>query len=356
VPRSLEQDWTVARSGFTAGLLAAAVAASLVWGLCTLARAGGVLDAARASEKVSCGVTVEATDWNKEDLHGSLAALGGEVCKAIAVALFGDATKAHIQPYPVEQEGLEALKKGSADVIVGVTPSASSLALYGVAFGPPILFDAQGFMVHKASGIGSLADLAGRKICFIDGTENGPILFAAMKARGIGFIPFPFQEEGEMDAGLVVGRCDAVTADLSKLAQVRAEFHGMVKDFAILPEMLTLAPVTPAYRQGDAQWGAIIDWTVHALVQAEASGVTQANVAAMRQNDDPVVQHLLGADWSAGQALGLDREWASHVIAAVGNYAEVYARTVGEGSPLGLPRGLNALWTNGGLMRPLPVR
>jgi general L-amino acid transport system substrate-binding protein len=342
--------------GAWAPLLAAALAAPLILGIGTPARAGGVLDAVKASQKLSCGVTVEVTDWNKEDLHGSLATLGGEICKAVAAAVLGDAAKAHIQPYPVEQEALEALKKGSADVVMGVTPSASGLALYGVAFGPPIFYDAQGFMVHKASGIGALADLAGRKICFIAGTENGPVLSAAMKARGIGFIPFPFPEEGEMDAALAVGRCDAVTADLSKLAQLRAEFRGKVTDFVTLPELLTLAPVAPAYRQGDAQWGAIVDWTIHALIQAEASGVTQANLTQMRASEDPVIQHLLGADWAAGQALGLDRDWAARVVAAVGNYGEVYERTVGAGSPLTLSRGLNALWTNGGLMRPLPVR
>jgi general L-amino acid transport system substrate-binding protein len=346
----------VAQSRFTTGLLAAAIAAGLSCGISPQALAGSMLDAVKEAGKISCGVAVEEQDWNKDDLHGSLAALDGEICKSIAVAVFGDPGKAQIHPYAVEPDALEALKKGSADVVVGVTPSASSLAFYGVAFGPPIFYDAQGFMVHKASHIGSLADLAGRKVCFIDGTENGPILFAAMKARGIAFVPFPFQEEGEMDAGLVVGHCEAVTADISKLAQVRAEFHSMVNDFVILAETLTLAPVAPAYRQGDVQWGAIVDWTVHALVQAEASGVTQANVAALRKSEDPVIQHLLGTDWSAGQALGLDREWAAHVIAALGNYGEIYARTVGEGSPLRLPRGLNALWTQRGLVQPLPVR
>jgi general L-amino acid transport system substrate-binding protein len=347
---------TVARNGANAFLVAAVLALLMCCSHSRAAQAGSTLDAVKEAQKIACGVTVEAEDWNKEDLHGSLTALDGEICKAISVAIFGDPGKAQIHAYPVEQDAFEALKKGAADVVVGVTPSASSEMFYGVRFGPPIFYDAQGFMVHKASHISSIADLKGRKVCFIDGTDNGPVLFAAMKARGIAFIPFPFQEEGEMDAGLIVGHCEAVTADISKLAQVRAEFHGMVHDFMILPEMLTLAPVAPAYRQADAQWGAIVDWTVHALVQAEASGVTQANVGSLRNSEDPVVQHLLGMDWSAGQALGLDRQWAAHVIAALGNYGEIYARAAGESSPLGLPRGLNALWTNGGLMHPLPVR
>jgi general L-amino acid transport system substrate-binding protein len=132
--------------------------------------------------------------------------------------------KAQILPYAVEQNGFEALQKGAAQIVVGVTPSAANLAFYGVTSGPPIFYDGQGFMVHRASGIHSLADLAGRKVCFIDGTETGPIPFAAMKARGIRFIPFPFQEEGEMNAGLVVGHCEAVTADASKLAECARSF------------------------------------------------------------------------------------------------------------------------------------
>jgi general L-amino acid transport system substrate-binding protein len=346
----------VKHSRFAAGMAALTIVLFIVAGFGSPARAGSVLDAVRKAGQVSCGIVSEPAEWNKEDLHGSLAALDREICKAIAVALFNDAGKAQILPYAVEQNGFEALQKGAAQIVVGVTPSAATLAFYGVTFGPPIFYDGQGFMVHKASGIHSLADLAGRKVCFIDGTETGPILFAAMKARGIRFIPFPFQEEGEMNAGVVVGNCEAVTADISKLAEVRAQFHSMVNDFEILPEMLTLSPVALAYRQGDAQFAAIADWTVYALVQAEASGITAANLNAMSESDDPVVQHLLGADWSAGHALGLDRTWAAHVIAALGNYGEIYARTVGENSPLKLSRRLNALWTEGGLMHPLPVR
>jgi general L-amino acid transport system substrate-binding protein len=344
------------RLNFTARMAAFVVALLLACTMAPKARAGSVLDAVRAAGRIACGVITEEADWNKEDLHGALVGLDSEVCKSIAVAIFGDAAKADIHAYAVEQDAFEALKKGAVDVAAGVTPSASSLAFYGITFGPPIFYDAQGFMVHQASGVSSLEELAHRKVCFIDGTENGPLLFAAMKSRGIAFIPFPFQEEGEMDAGLVGGHCDAVTADVSKLAQVRAQFHSMVKDFVILPETLSLSPVALAYRQGDPQWAALVDWTVYALVQAEASGISRANVTAMRNSEDPVIQHLLGADWAAGQALGLDREWAAHLIATLGNYGEIYARTVGEGSPLRLPRGLNALWTHGGLMHPLPVR
>ncbi len=320
------------------------------------AKAGATLDTIRHAGTVSCGVVTEIQEYNKEDLHGRLDGLGLEVCKAITVATLGDA--GHLQPksFPVEQEALAALQKGDVDVLVGVTPSASSVRQYGVQFGPPVFYDAQGIMVHRAAGIRTLADLAHRHVCFIDGTDTQLVLDAAMRARGIAYEPYPFQEEGEMDAALAVGHCDSMSADLSRLAEKRSSFHALAAEFVLLAETFTLEPIAPAYRQGDPQWGAIVDWTVHALVQAEASGVTQANVAAMRDSADPAVQRLLGIDFAAGRALGLEHDWAARVIEAVGNYGEIYARTVGQDSPMRLPRGVNALWTTGGLMHPLPVR
>jgi general L-amino acid transport system substrate-binding protein len=322
----------------------------------TEAKAGATLDRVRAEGSFACGLVTEIPEYNKLDLHGGLDALGLEICKAIAVAALGDAAHMQSKSYPVENEALVGLQKGETDVLIGATPSATGVWAYGVQFGPPVFYDAQGIMVNRAAGIAKLADLAGRHVCFIDGTDTEVMLNVAMRARGIAYNPYPFQEEGEMDAALAVGHCDSMSADLSRLAEKRSTFHARTADFVMLPETLTLDPVAPAYRQGDAQWGAIIDWTIYALVQAEASGVTQANVAAQHDSADPVVQRLLGIDFAAGRALGLDHDWAARMIAAVGNYGEIYERTVGEGAPLRLPRGLNALWTSGGLMHPLPVR
>ena len=330
------------------------LAAAALFGMTPDAMAGTTLDTLRHAGSLACGVVSGIPEYNKDDRHSGLDELGLEICKAIAVAVLGDAAHMQAKSYPVEHAGLLALKKNEIDVLVGATPSATGVWAYGVQFGPPVFYDAQGIMVHRESGIHTLADLAQRDVCFIDGTDTQLVLDAALRSRGIAYSPFPFQEEGEMDAALVVGRCESVSADLSQLAEKRANFHGKANDFVMLPETLTLDPVAPAYRQGDAEWGAIIDWTVHALVQAEASGVTQANVAAMRDSADPAVHQLLGID--ASRALGLDPDWAARVLAAVGNYGEIYDRTAGQGSPLRLPRGHNALWTSGGLMHPLPVR
>lgn len=320
------------------------------------AEAGATLDRVRGAATLGCGVIDETPEYNKDDLHGGLDALGLEICKAVAVAALGEAAQMKPVTFPAEREGLLALQKGDIDLLVGVTPSATGVWLYGVQFGPPVFYDAQGIMVHRQAGIHALADLAGRQVCFIDGTDTQTALDAALRGRGIAYSPYPFQEEGEMDAAVAVGHCDSMSADLSRLAEKRSRFHALSGDFVMLPETLTLDPVAPAYRQGDAQWAAVVDWTVYALVQAEASGVTQANVAAMHDSPDPAVQRLLGVDFAAGRALGLAHDWAARVIAAVGNYGEIYQRTAGQDAPLRLPRGLNALWTSGGLMHPLPVR
>jgi len=169
-------------------------------------------------------------------------------------------------------------------------------------------------------------------------------------------MPFPFEEQGEMEAALVSGHCAAMTGDISQLANARAAFHGRVNNFKILPETITLDPLAPAYAQGDPRWGDIVNWVISALIQAEASGVTQINVDVMRASEDPVVSRLLTKAGGVGRALGLDDDWAVHVIKAVGNYGEIFERDLGQRSPFKLDRGINALWTKGGLMYPRPSR
>jgi general L-amino acid transport system substrate-binding protein len=195
-------------------------------------------------------------------------------------------------------------------------------------------------------------------MCVIDGTDNEPTLFAKLKSRQIDFVPVTFQEEGEMDDALAVGYCDAVGAYVSQLLRLRDSYPKQLGSSRILPQMLSLSPVTPAYRDDDVQWGMIVDWTIHALMQAEANGVTRANVLQQQLNEDPTVLRLVGTDWVTSQALGLlpAKDWSAKLIAVMGNYGEIYDRTVGAGSALGMPRGVNALWTDGGLMHAMPLQ
>jgi general L-amino acid transport system substrate-binding protein len=312
------------------------------------------LDAVRTRGALRCGVVATPEDWTKTDLHGPLTPLSLEMCKAVSVAVLGTHAKVDATGYATELEAEEGLSKSSVDLVVGVSPEATAMWHWKISFGPPVFYDGQGILIRYDAPVTTIADLAGIKVCVVEGTDNEKILLARTVARGTAIIPMPFQEEGEMDDGMAVRHCDAISADVSRLAQVRAAYPKQLSRDRIMPELLTLAPVVPAYRQGDPQWGMIVDWTIHALIQAEASGVTQANVAAQRNSEDPVVQRLLGVDWSASRALGLDdHDWAAQVIAVVGNYGEIYQRTLG---PLQLPRGLNALWLNGGLMHPLPIQ
>lgn len=336
-------------------LFAGAVLAALALGA-PHARAADTLDHVRAAGALTCGVVTEETDYTKDDTHGGLDDLGRELCKAVATAALGAHARATVLGHPDEQTALKALAAGREDLLIGVTPTATKAAVYGVSFGPPVFFDGQGFMVDRASGIRSVADLAGRQVCYLDNTDSEWQLAPRLEARGVALRRFPFQETGEMDAALVTGHCAAETADVSALAEQRAAFHDRRKDFVILPETVTFDPLAPAVRQGDPRWAEIVAWSVAALIQAEASGVTQANVHAMRASTDPTIRRLLGGDRAVAQALGLADDWAAVMIAAVGNYGEVYARTLGPGTELDLPRGRNALWTAGGLLFPLPVR
>jgi len=312
------------------------------------------LDSIRAAHHLECG-TVEGTDdWNGDDIHGNLSALGAEVCRAVAVTIFGDEGGLKIEAFPAEPEALSALQAGTIQLAVGVSPSASAAVHFGIGFGPPIFFDSQRLMVSKFSGITNLTDLRNKLICAMDMSQPDRALRDEMTARGIPYGLQAHSEQGEMDASVAVRRCQAGTAMESRLAQSRANFHARTSDFVFLPERFGLYPIVPAYRYGDQKFGLVVDWVVSALIEAEALGITRANVAEASKRKDMRAEQLLGHDFATAQALGLAHDWAAKVIAATGNYGEIFERTTGK--PYHLDRGLNALWTDGGLMRPVPMR
>lgn len=315
------------------------------------------LDAVRAAGTLACGVVTEPEDWTKTDLHGGLAPLGTEICKAVAVAALGDKAKVDVHPYASELEAGDGLRKGEVPLVLGMTASATAMWHWQIAFGPPVFYDGQSLLVRGDAHVEKPPDLAGLRVCFVEGTENERVLLARTVARKIAIIPMPFQEAGEMDDAMAVRHCDAVSAYVSKLAVLRAAYAKQLGRDVILSDWMTIAPVAPAYRQGDAQWAMLVDWTIQALIQAEASGVTRETIGDANDSEDPVVQRLTGKDWASSRAIGLqDHDWAAKVIAVVGNYGEIYDRTVGAHAALRLPRGRNSLWTQGGMMVPLPVQ
>jgi general L-amino acid transport system substrate-binding protein len=304
------------------------------------------------ADRLRCGVITEPLDWNKQDLHGGLLPLDTQICRAVSAALFGAPDRLQIQSYNAEQDGLAGLAAGRSDIVVGVTPQAAASAR-GIRFSVPFFQDGQGFMVHKDEGIHDVAAIAGRKLCYIEDTDNDPTVLAYLARRDIRPIPFGFQEEGEMDAAIMDRHCQATSAYISKLAEARSTFRNG-RDYVFLPERLSLVPVTVAAT--DARLAAIADYTVSVLLQAEFLGVTKASAAHAPHSEDKRMQRLTGEDWLTAQGLGLPHDWSRSVIGAVGNYAEMYGRTVGPGTPLDLPRGPNALWDQGGVLAPLPLQ
>ena len=315
---------------------------------------GPVVDAIRATGHLDCGTVTAEDDWNKTDLHGDLSALGGDVCRVVAIAILGRTDGLTIHAFPGEPEALTALRAGTIQLATTISPGTTVAAQYDIGFGPPIFYDTQRFLVSRMSNVKRIEDLRDQLICAQDMTQPEQTLRDEMTARGIPYALMAHSEQGEMNAAVAVRHCSAGADMESRLVQSRAGFHALVSDFEFLPERFGLEPVTPAYRYGDQIFGLIVDQTVYALIEAEALGITKENVAASARREDTRAERLLGGDPATGQALGLAPDWAAKVIAAEGNYGEIYARTVGE--PYKLDRGLNKLWTQGGLMRPSPFR
>lgn len=320
----------------------------------TCAAQAQTLAAIRASHHFSCGTVQSVDDWNGEDIHGNLSALGAEICRAVAIAIQDTTDGFEVKVFPAEPEALGALKAGNIQLAVGISPSATVAMQYGVGFGPPVYFDSQRIMVAKDSGIADLAGLRDKLICALDMSPPERTLRDELTQRKIPYGLQAHSEQGELDAAVAVRRCTAGTGMETRLVQSRANFHAQTSDFVLLPETLTLNPVVPAYPYGDQAFGLIVDWTVHALVEAEALGITHDTVAEAAKREDMRAAQLLGHDFATAQALGLAHDWAAKVIAATGNYGEIFERTTGR--PYHLDRGLNALWTSGGLMAPWPMK
>jgi general L-amino acid transport system substrate-binding protein len=332
---------------------------SIAWlmiGTAATAHAGTTLDTIKTAGSLACGVNIEEPEYSTQDAHGNHSAFDLDLCKAVAVAVLGPDAKFTAVPYRDEQDALKALKSG--EIALLATGSLNFNHPSDTRFGSarPVFFDYQGFLVNKTMGIASPKDLAGKKICFLGGTEIDEQLEAYMAREKIKWLPFPFQEEGEMEAALITNNCAAVSADVSQLAYERIAFKSMAANFEILPDVIAKDPLAPTYRLDDPQWAAIVNWTVEALIQAEESGVTQANLAGMKKSSDPAIRRLLGTQRGYGQFIGLDDAWAARVIEAVGNYGEIFERDLGSGSAMKLARGANNLWTQRGLMYALPVR
>jgi len=325
------------------------------FGLATPAALADTLAAVKAKGFVQCGVSQSTPGFAMPDTNNNWAGLDVEYCRAMAAAIFNNADAVRYTPLTTT-ERFAALANGEVDVLSRTTTwTMGRDTSLGVSFSGVLYYDGQGFMVRKADSITSATQLSGSTICIERGTTtelNAADYFAANK---MDYKPVPFDTETEAVKAFEDGRCQAFTTDSSALAGQRAQFSNP-DDYIILPEIISKEPLGPAVKQGDPVWFNISRWTYFALLDAEELGVTSKNIDEMLGSDNPEIKRLLGVEDDFGAPIGLDKDWAYRIVKLVGNYAEIYDRTVGPNTPLKLARGLNALWKDGGIQYAPPIR
>ncbi len=322
----------------------------------TAAIAGETFDAVKGRGEVACGVHTGLFGFGAPDDKGIYQGLDVDVCRAVAAAVFGDANKVKFVPMTAQQR-FTALQSGEVDVLSrNTTWTISRDTDLGLNFTGVTYYDGQGFLVPKALGVSSATELDGATVCVQQGTTTELNLADYFRAKGMRLETKAYESYTETTQTFVKGVCDALTSDASQLAAIRANDTPNPDDYVILPDIISKEPLGPSVRHGDDQWFDVVKWSLFAMIEAEERGITQANVDEMLASPDPTIQRLLGVTGGMGQKLGIDDKWAYNIIKQVGNYGEVYDRTVGMNSALQLPRGLNALWINGGLQYAPPIR
>lgn len=331
-------------------------AALTVLGLALPAEAASTLDTVRERGMLQCGVNTGLPGFSFPDKQGNWTGLDIDLCRAIAAATLGDATKVRFTPLTAQQR-FAALQSGEIDVLArNSTITLQRDAGLGIQYAGINFYDGQAVVVPARLGVARLADMSGAVICVAQGTTHELTLSDWFRTRNLPHKPVVYESQDRMYEAFFAGRCDGMTQDASALAAAVASFAANPADFVILPDRISKEPLGPFVRKGDDKWFSIVRWVVMAMVEAEERGVTQANAEAKLKDGDPAVQRLLGVSAGNGKALGLDEAWAYNLVRQVGNYGESFERNVGKGSPLKLARGPNALWTDGGLMYALPVR
>jgi general L-amino acid transport system substrate-binding protein len=315
------------------------------------------LDTIISRGKLICGVEGTITGFSFVDSNGKYSGLDVDVCKAVAAAIFGD-------PEKVEFRNLDstarfpAVTSGEVDMLsrnTTWTASRDAAGGNGLEFAPTTFFDGQGVMVTKASGIKTLKDLDSKSVCVETGTTTELNLATRATELGIKINEVKFQDSNATFAAYQEGRCEAITSDRSQLAAKRTALSNP-DDNVLLEDVLSKEPLGPVTINGDSRWFDVVRWVTYGLFQAEELGITQANVESKVADKSPDVKLFLGAEKDLGKQLGLPNDYMVKAIKAVGNYGEIYERNVGTGSKLKIDRGLNNLWTKGGLMYSPPFR
>jgi general L-amino acid transport system substrate-binding protein len=323
------------------------------------AAAGPVLDAVKARGALACGTGTGTAGYMLADSTGKWKGLSVDVCRAVAAAIFGDADKVKYQPL-TSQQRFTALQSSEVDMLVGnATWTLTRDSALGLDFVGVYYYDGQSFLVPKKLGVKSAKELNGATICVAPGTTTELNLADYFRANKMTFKPVVIEKVDEIRAAFFAGRCDVYTTDASSLAATRAANVPPPRtfdDFLILPEIISKEPLGPVVRHGDNQFADIVRWSLYAMVEAEEYGITSANVDEMLKSENPTIKRILGVTPGMGKALGVDEKWVYNIVKQVGNYGESFERNVGLGSPLKIERGLNRLWTKGGLQYAPPIR
>jgi general L-amino acid transport system substrate-binding protein len=334
----------------------AVLTAATALGVASFAQAGATLDAIQKKGFIQCGVSDGLPGFSVPDASGKILGIDADVCRAVAAAVFGDATKVKFSQLNAK-ERFTALQSGEIDVLSRNTTWTSSRdAGMGLVFAGVTYYDGVGFLVNKKLGVKSAKELDGATICIQAGTTTELNVSDYFRGNGLKYVPITFDTSDESAKSLESGRCDVLTSDKSQLYAQRSKL-GSPADYVVLPETISKEPLGPVVRRGDEDWMAIVKWTLFAMLNAEEAGVTSKNVEEMaKSTKNPDVARLLGADGEYGKDLKVRKDWVVQIVKQVGNYGEVFDKNLGKTTPLAIDRGLNALWNNGGIQYAPPVR
>ena len=322
----------------------------------TIANAG-TLDDVKARGELNCVVTTGLAGFAAPDDSGKWQGFDVDFCRATAAAILGSGDKVKFVP-STGKTRFTLLNSGEGDILYRNTTETMSrdvdlkLTFLGINY-----YDGQGFMVRKDLGVKSAKELDGASVCIQTGTTTELNLADFFRVNGISYEPVPIETSEEGKTNYMAGRCDVYTTDASGLAAVRATLDD-ADAHVVLPEIISKEPLGPAVRQGDDEWADVTRWVLRALISAEEVGVTQANVAekAAGPTGIPDIDRMLGTEGNYGEMMGIDNAWAARAIAAVGNYGEIFDRNIGPNTAIGIERGLNAQWKDGGLIYSAPIR
>jgi general L-amino acid transport system substrate-binding protein len=317
--------------------------------------ASTTLEKVRKADLLSCGVSTGLAGFSQKDEKGQWSGMDVDVCRAVAAAVLGDADKVRYRPLTAK-ERFEALKSGEVDMLSrNTTWTQTRDTSLGINFAGVNYYDGQGFMVSKKLGVKSARELDGASVCIQAGTTTELNLADYFRTHGMKFTAITYDTSDQTRSGFESGRCDVLTSDQSQLYAIRIGLKNP-ESAMVLPEVISKEPLGPSVRQGDDAWFNIVKWSLFALIEAEYLGINSGNVADLLKNGNPEQKRLLGTEGDAGDKLGLRTDWAFNIVKQVGNYAEIFERNIGEGSPLKIQRGLNAQWNQGGILYSPPIR